>query len=670
MTNKLFFILASSLFIASCAKHEIVPLTPQNNSQNTTQSDQQATNDNAKKILGDIDPTQEWNSIKSGSVTITADAQLQDIVKIQILTESPILNENAKVLAEANVKNGESVTLSYDAPNVYSQLMAACVNKDGIYYQTVFNIGQTRVNFASSAPSQVARRASADDAPSFTTLKLKKPRQSFNAQRTAHSSESAYRFWKDSKWENEQMWDLADKQTFDKGWKLDEMTNRGHMFRDINGFADGEQATVEAIVNSALNKYDKSGWNGKRNNLNSVRNSEYFKQNANHIITNGKSPVTLIPIQAYNDEFKQDHIYYYYFKDEDIPAGMSEEDYIKQLPKFKAIQVERVQTTPESKAGTFYRRQEFLLPFFKNAPQEGDNEASAIFPAGYKIGFLNQKYSSDSYTATNSGCAYGNGLMNYEVNHFGQFLSAMDKSKGGKIEGGMDFTDPRIAMFTANNKTYMCFEEGSDCNFSDMVIEICGGFDEKNETPEPEAEAYTMCFEDRPNQADYDLNDVVIRCIRKSKTQLLLSLVACGGNDDVLIQGAEGWNHNGKEVHAIFNASGAGKDGNRFINTMSGGTRLEAVSALVTVPEGVTIPQYLKGIYIENKTTGKTIKIAQKGEPPFAIIVPLDFSYPMERQCITQAYKNFVQWAQNVNASEDWYLFEESDKIFPSLFKK
>lgn len=670
MTNKLFFILASSLFIASCAKHEIVPLTPQNNSQNTTQSDQQATNDNAKKILGDIDPTQEWNSIKSGSVTITADAQLQDIVKIQILTESPILNENAKVLAEANVKNGESVTLSYDAPNVYSQLMAACVNKDGIYYQTVFNIGQTSVNFASSTPSQVARRAAADEAPSFTTLKLKKPRQSFNAQRTVHSSENTYRFWKDSKWENEQMWDLADNQTFDKGWKLDEMTNRGHMFRDINGFADGEQATVEAIVNSALNKFDKSGWNGKRNNLNSVRNSEYFKQNANHIITNGKSPVTLIPIQAFTTEFKQDHIYYYYFKDEDIPAGMSEEDYIKQLPKFKAIQVERVQTTAESNAGTFYRRQEFLLPFFKNAPQEGDNEASAIFPPDYKIGFLNQKYSNDSYTSTTSGCVYGNGLLNYEVNHFGQFLSAMDKSKGGKIDGGMDFTDPRIAMFTANNKTYMCFEEGSDCNFSDMVIEICGGFDEKNETPEPEAEAYTMCFEDRPNQADYDLNDVVIRCIRKSKTQLLLSLVACGGNDDVMIQGAEGWAHNGKEVHAIFNASGAGKDGNRFINTMSGGTRLEAVSALVTVPEGVTIPQYLKKIYIENKTMGKTIKIAQKGEPPFAVIVPLDFSYPMERQCITQAYKNFVQWAQNVNASEDWYLFEESDKVFPSLFKK
>jgi lipopolysaccharide export system protein LptA len=118
MTKKLFFILASSLLIASCSKHEIVPITPPSD-------DQQATKDRAKEILGNIDPAQEWNSIKSGSVTIVADAQLQDIVKIQILTESPILNENAKVLAEANVKKGESVTLSYDAPNVYSQLMAA-----------------------------------------------------------------------------------------------------------------------------------------------------------------------------------------------------------------------------------------------------------------------------------------------------------------------------------------------------------------------------------------------------------------------------------------------------------------------------------------------------------------------------------------------------------------
>jgi hypothetical protein len=224
-------------------------------------------------------------------------------------------------------------------------------------------------------------------------------------------------------------------------------------------------------------------------------------------------------------------------------------------------------------------------------------------------------------------------------------------------------------MFTANNKTYMCFEEGSDCNFSDLVIEICGGFDEQNETPEPEAEAYTMCFEDRPLVADYDLNDVVIRCIRIDKKTLQLTLVACGGNDDVVIHGASGWSHNNEEVHEIFHATEP-VGGNRFVNTVVGGTKRDVISDFVTVAEGVTIPQYLKGIYIENKSTGKLIQVAKKGEAPFAIIIPQEFDYPMETQPITRAYEEFINWAQNVNTSNDWYLFEEADKIFPSLFKK
>ena len=42
----------------------------------------------------------------------------------------------------------------------------------------------------------------------------------------------------------------------------------------------------------------------------------------------------------------------------------------------------------------------------------------------------------------------------------------------------------------------------------------------------------------------------------------------------------------------------------------------------------------------------------------------------MERQTITVAYSAFIKWAQNVNESANWYLFEDADKIFASLFKK
>lgn len=635
---------------------------------------------NAKAIFGVIDPNQDWNSINSGTVSVTANADLENIVKVQILTESPFLNPEARVLSEASASNGQTVTLSFDAPNVYKQLVAACVNSKGNYYIQVFDANSDKtVSF--SRTTRAFTRAAANEAPSFTTLKLAAPRKSLNAQRAAQGSSftigsTTYTEWSDSGWDDD-MWDLADGNTFDNGWQMDSEKNRGHVFRTISGFDEGEEDNVKAIVSNYLYKLDANGWNKKRNNLASVRNSANFKLNQNYVYTDGKTPVTLIPVQAWSTEFKWNHVYYYYFKPQDIPAGMSEADYIKKLPKFKAVQVERVQTSAECNEGKYYRRQEFLLPYYKNAPVAGNNEASAIFPAGYKVGFLNAKYEGTKYNTWNSdkyGCTYGDGQLNYEVNHLkGHFLSAMDKTLGGQITDGMNFTDSRIAVFTANGKSYLTFEDGADCTFSDMVFEIGGGTEQVEESyadDEIAGNAYTMCFEDRPNTADYDLNDVVLRCIRISKTELQMTLVAAGGNDDVIIRGATGWRYNDMEVHAVFHATEPDSQGNRFVNTVKDGTHRDVMSDYVTVPEGMTIPQYLKGIYIENTATGKTIKLPEKGEPPFAIIVPQEFNYPLERQRITDAYSNFIKWAQNVNVSANWYLFEDADKIFPSLFKK
>ena len=67
---------------------------------------------------------------------------------------------------------------------------------------------------------------------------------------------------------------------------------------------------------------------------------------------------------------------------------------------------------------------------------------------------------------------------------------------------------------------------------------------------------------------------------------------------------------------------------------------------------------------------GKMIQLSKKGEAPFAIIVPEEFDYPEEFTPITGAYEEFIKWAQDVNTSNDWYKYEEADKIFPSLFKK
>ena len=138
---------------------------------------------NVASIFGNIDPEQDWNLVNEGSITILADAPLSDIAKVQLLTESPFLNSDAKVLNEATAKSGEEVVLTYDAPNAYQQLFAACVSSSGEYYVQVFTPGTEKVNF--SMANRARTRAEAYEVPTFTTIKLNKPKPSFNAQRVA-----------------------------------------------------------------------------------------------------------------------------------------------------------------------------------------------------------------------------------------------------------------------------------------------------------------------------------------------------------------------------------------------------------------------------------------------------------------------------------------------------
>lgn len=605
---------------------------------------------NVASIFGNIDPEQDWNLLTTGTVSIKANAPLSDIAKVQLLTESPFLNNNTKVLNEAEAKFGDIVTLTYDAPNGYDKLIAACVSSSGEYYIQVFTPGTENVSFGSE---KAKTRATASDVPSFTTLKLKAPKPSFNAQRAAEGASvkignKVYTEWNNSKW-NDEVWELDDNQTFDNGWKLDSEAKIGHMYRDISGFEDGELDNVKAIVNTLLVKYEDPNSKTRRNNIEAIRTSEKFRTDMNYVTTDGVNPVTLIPIQGYTDDFKRDNIYYYYYRPEDIPADMSEVDYIKQLPKFKAIMFMRVQTTNEKNAGAFYRRQEFLLPFYKNAPVEGVNEASAIFPEGYKIGFLNRKCNPDGrsrsmpneYKEEKVGCIYSDGRLNYEINHIPDFSTS--------VTLGMTWTDPRIAIFTANDKTYMTFEDGADCNFSDMIIEIGSGIKKVEEHYDIDYLSYMMCFEDSPI-ADYDMNDVVLKFERLGLTKVKVTLLACGAYDELYLRGLEGSTLNGdKEIHALFNVPVQ-----TFINT-DGNTELDPISDEFPINATQRLSDFVEKIYVYDATKGREITLAGKGTDPHAIVIPGDFQYPLEKKCINSAYPLFNNWAGNAEQDRFWF---------------
>ena len=211
MKKSITIAMLSALILTGCSKMDSVG----NASQQPSESEKAIANFEQKYGVK-IDSNQDWNSIVSNEVTITANANLNDIVKVQILTESPFLNNEAKVLNEAQVQKGGTVKLTYSTPNIYEKLIAACVDSKGVYFIQVFNVGQQSVSFPQANAS--SRRAAKSEVPTFEKIKLGASKKSLNTQRT-ESSDAKYDAWNDSKW-SDQMWAPVD-QEFDNDWKMD-----------------------------------------------------------------------------------------------------------------------------------------------------------------------------------------------------------------------------------------------------------------------------------------------------------------------------------------------------------------------------------------------------------------------------------------------------------------
>ena len=297
---------------------------------------------------------------------------------------------------------------------------------------------------------------------------------------------------------------------------------------------------------------------------------------------------------------------------------------------------------------------------------------STIIPEGYRVGFMIRKdggaeANNNNGDRTKKGCSYGYGELNKEINNYGQFKNAADY--------GMQLNSPRMATFKANNKIYLCFEEGSDAQYSDVIVEIGSngeaGVDIPDDPLEVEEQAYTMCFEDRPNVADYDMNDVVLRCTRVSPTELELSLIATGANDPVLISGIVGDYVSGtelknKEVHGLF-----GVETSTFVNTVTSDEVLPSVSCVYRVDASTSIKQFLSNIYITNNGQGgRTIGLPATGEAPFALIMPGNFNYPQEKISIATAYTTFRNWVNNANNYGNWPEYYDESKIYINPYNR
>lgn len=681
---------AASLLFVNCMNHDDatnvnIPL------------DKNAVSENAKELFGEIDPSQNWSSITQGSIIVTADADLNDIEKVQILTESPFSNSNAFVLNETNVNKGQKVKLVYDAPNVYDTLFAACVSKDNTYYVKVFTVNDSEISFTEPAASRMTRGdgTTQNKFPDASAIVLGQPKKSFNALRAEASKENngyftayekdnysgnkwKYTEWNNDSWLNDYLWAPVDAAT-SNGWTIKD----GNIYRKNPNPED--LTTIQWLVRYYLPKKDTN--NNKLNNWKSIiEGTNYFKEYKNHFVSDG-TPLTVIPLQMNTTEGNYNAIYYYYFKPEELIGKTDEQlaEFIKKLPKFKAI------NGYKGDNGAYHNDKEYLLPYYGNGAIEDGNKAieSLSIPKGYLIGFMNQKAKDESINLAINGCTYGFGPLNKENNHLiGHYFSAIDKTVSqqatkvwtnngqeqtstsayyGSATDGMTWESPRIGIFSANKKTFLCFEDGSDCNFSDMILEINSGVEINYDPIEPQAASYVMCFEDEPEIADYDMNDVVLRGIRLNDEQIEITLIACGANDELDIKGLQNTQRLGKkEVHKFFGVT----PGEAFINTVKGEKYFTPVSEVFNIDKNISVEDFLKTVSIYNRKTGKTISMPKDGEPPYAIVVPLNFRYPIERCSIINAYPDFLKWAQNRNEATDWYLNGVENRLYPDMFSE
>lgn len=672
------------LLFTSCVKgfDEVAPEptpepTPTPTNNKATQEEIDA---NVVKVFGTtFSADQDWSSTKKYTISVTADAPMEDIAKVQILTEAPYFNEDARVLNEAEISKGQTVSLTYDCPSEYTDLVAACVDSKGIYYVAGFKAGDTDVKFTEPAKARTRAVYDLPDLPAVSGLKMKyrNSHLSFNAiraQKAGQEGEDAkIDPWKNSNWDNERLWMLSNEGG-NATWKVEKQT----IYRNVT-ITDAEKEGLETVLAAVGGKKgrDKSY---KEMNLSTIRNSPVYELTKNYLVADGKAPITVTPVQILTTDYVYDCLYYYYFNPSEL-NGMSEDDqitFLKNLPKFKCVDGKLTKNASGTAKGNgdYFKVHEYVLPYFGDVKSDNISDVtvqSFVIPEGYYVGFMLRKnktdwqdsytndndiytgsassgYSKKSYDKEDNGEVYADGRLNEQINQFPLFNQAVS-------DKGMLPNDPRAAIFGANQRAYIMFEEGCDVNYVDMIVEINGGLYEVDAAQQINNNVYTFCFEDR-NLGDYDMNDVVIKAERLNMTQVKYTVAACGAYDELYLRNINGQTLNTTtEIHQLFGVNNL----STFINTQS--MNYEPVSEVITVDPSFSFTDFSKQVYIYNKTQNYDVKMSQKGEDPHGIMIPCDFAYPKEKICIKDAYLRFNEWGENPVSSTDWYTEPVEGKV-------
>ncbi|MGL4519169.1 MAG: DUF4842 domain-containing protein [Phocaeicola sp.] len=189
-----------------------------------------------------------------------------------------------------------------------------------------------------------------------------------------------------------------------------------------------------------------------------------------------------------------------------------------------------------------------------------------------------------------------------------------------------------------------------------------------SEDGDDKVSVFTYGFEDMTKEVgDYDFNDLVLQVTAPIDGKIKVTLLAAGAVKNLRVgfnniqSSNNGLIFEGKEAHELLGVA-AGTITNTV--TMNG----TPVEEEIVVGSDFRITKH--GDFYLVDESNATIHIPEftsgfnPGDAPYAVRVPKDWAYPLERVSIEVAYPDFTEWTKDVTKSTAWYNNPVADKVF------
>lgn len=617
--------------------------------------------------IKDIDPDQDWNMMAVRTLDITINAGTGAVYTVKVLTDNPFKVENdAHVLAVADVKDGTTATLKFDAPSAmeYAYVMRQVGTKDCEVTVAALKDDKFVAAFGRSATQRAVSERAANitidnlPAPGFTCPN--DAEELAEKDITGNVRNGAYYISKNLK---------ADKINFSEDTKL---YIKSGITLTLN--VDKIDKGTIVVCKGGTLRINGTGKDDKDFTLKgsiynegtvTINGDDFYMQNkeaelVNYGIIYIEADFELSAGEFYNGESGQ-CVSYETSIDSNSTDGANEN-------KSSATWVnDGYYACDGFKVSSGYRLQNNCnLHLGEDFKLDGSDGKDVIF--------------------NNSGFIHCGGkaeLENAILNMAGKSIfktQSLEFEKSVRLNSDAGVQDKDKPLLLCVNKAL--YDDKGELTMSGVTYVTCGNdffdswavsghvllvnatvgdhaqgcnpdYDKEEPSTTPPLAIFTYVFEDiTTTTGDYDFNDVVLKVTAVNNGQVTIALAAAGATKEL----SAGYKVNGRDnilwssVHEALGVS-AGTIVNPGPSTLADMPK-QTIKNITSLGDIAFYIQWMNNpnlrVYISQDDPE-----FQLGGVPFALCIPTDWAYPAERQMINEKYEGFGAWGEDRNSHQE-----------------